>query len=183
MGEKPDSPTDPGAPRECDAVTPTLREFEQWAGEAFDRVTAGMDRAVLERLNLGVAVSPDTNVVREPDGTASFVLGTFTANQVLGKQVELYYGSFIEVHRSLQPGEWSEAIEEVVRHELRHFLEHLQGRRDLAVEETAERLQRQWRRRQLLGGGRGSLAPVLQPLLGLVLLVGLLFLLARWLAG
>jgi len=165
-------------------VTPTLTEFEQWAGSVFDQVTADMDPTVLERLNLGVAVSPETNVVRDSDGFESLVLGTFTTHPVLGRQVELYYGSFVAAHGSLQPWEWSDAIEAVIRHELRHFLEDLQGRRDLAREEVEERRHQRWLRlARETGGEGGTWAPLLKSVLALVLLLVIGFLLARLLSG
>jgi len=165
-------------------MQPTLSEFESLAGDAFDRVVTGLDSQTLERLNLGVAVSPDTNAQRDADGSVSFILGTFSNHPVLGRQVELYYGSFLEVHRSLQPWDWQDEIEAGVRHELRHFVEDLQGRRDLAIEEEEERrFQRLLRPAARPADWRDAARALAKPALALVVFLILAFFFARSLTG
>jgi len=136
-------------------MRPTLTEFEHLAGEAFDRATAALPEETMERLNLGLAVNPELRAAPEGDGSLTCVLGLFTSHPVLGNRVELYYGSFVEVHDDASRSRWESALDEVVRHELQHFLESLQGRRDLAVQETQaraeERLARGLARRAGLG--------------------------------
>ena len=165
-------------------MRPTLSEFEELAGEAFDQATAGIDADTIESLNLGVAVAREENRQRDPDGGVSYTLGTFVHHPILGRQVELYYGSFLAVHGSLQLREWQEEIESVVRHELQHFLEDLQGRRDLAKAEEEER-----RFRRMLGPANRPATwwdaglQLARPIVVVLVILGVAFLLARLIAG
>lgn len=175
------APTNSTAPTD---MHPSLSEFEQLAGEAFDAAVSNLDPAVLEKLNLGVAVSPEANESVDGSGAISLTLGTFSHHPVLGRQVELFYGSFIEAHGSLERWQWQSRIEQVIRHELQHFLEDLQGRRELAVEEQEERRLA----RLLRGVGRpatlgDALRQVASSGVGLLVLVGLAYLLARLLSS
>ena len=77
---------------------------------------------VFEDLNGGVVV--DESAYLHPARVADdlYILGTYTSDRILGRQVRLYYGSFIATI-----GHQEEALRRQIRDTLRHeFLHHLE---------------------------------------------------------
>ena len=82
---------------------------------------------VYEELNGNVVVDerPYLHPARVDDDL--YILGTYTVDPVLGRQIRIYYGSFIAVF-----GHNPEALKTHIREALRHeFLHHLESRAGL----------------------------------------------------
>jgi len=56
-----------------------------------------------------------------------YILGTYSVDPVMGKQIVLYYGSFVESLRDAGEAIYRTRIRETLRHEFRHHLETRAG--------------------------------------------------------
>ena len=103
---------------------------------------------VHEELNGGVLT--DRNAYLHPGRIEDdlYILGTYTNDPVMGKQIVLYYGSFMEVMGNAGSRAVRSQIRETLRHEFRHHLETRAGmfRRGTLVEEDAETMRRYYMR-------------------------------------
>ena len=117
----------------------------------FDRFTeiaeeelALLPEYVHEELNGGVLTDP--GMYLHPGRVADdlYILGTYTTDPVMGKQIVLYYGSFMATIRGAGEEEIRAKIRETLRHEFRHHLETRAGlfRKDTLIEEDAECMKR-----------------------------------------
>ena len=82
---------------------------------------------VFDELNGGVVV--DERPCLHPDRLADdlYILGTYTVDPVLGRQIRIYYGSF-----AMTGSQAPEAIRNRIRETLRHeFLHHMETRAGL----------------------------------------------------
>jgi hypothetical protein len=122
----------------------SLDEFTRLAEQLVDEIPPRLCRD----LNGGFVVLPE----EKRDGEF-LVLGEYVEDQVLGRLVALYYGSFAALLGGEAPGVWQEELRETIRHELRHHLEALAGVDDL-VREEVEALARFGEPRKPGGGPR-----------------------------
>ena len=100
----------------------------------FDRFSdmVGEELALLpeyvhEELNGGVLT--DRSAYLHPGRMADdlYILGTYSNDSVMGKQIVLYYGSFIAVMGNAGEQAFRAQIRETLRHEFRHHLETRAG--------------------------------------------------------
>ncbi len=101
----------------------TLDRFTEIAEEEL----ALLPEYVHEELNGGVLVDP--KVYRHPARRAEdlFILGTYTTDPVLGKQIVLYYGSFLVTGKNSTEESARGQIRDTLRHEFLHHLETRAG--------------------------------------------------------
>ena len=103
---------------------------------------------VYEELNGGVLVDAKTYLHPARVSDDLYILGTYTSDHILGKQIVLYYGSFA----ATMGGSPEEAIRQQIRATLRHeFLHHLETRAGLfgkgtLVEEDKENMRKYFMR-------------------------------------
>ena len=78
---------------------------------------------VHNELNGGVLV--DSATYLHPGRVADdlYILGTYNVDPILGKQIVIYYGSFIATLHDAPESVYREKIRETVRHEFLHHLE------------------------------------------------------------
>ncbi len=116
----------------------SIDEFEEMVKEEMDE----LPDYVHEDLNGGVLIDPA--VYLHPGRVADdlYILGTYSYGGIMGKQIVLYYGSFMRTMGSAP----AETIRRQVRETLRHeFLHHLETRAGLfykgtLIEEDRERM-------------------------------------------
>ena len=116
----------------------TFDEFEQTVREEMELLPDYVSR----ELNGGVLV--DAGAYLHPARMADdlYILGTYSNHPIFGKQIVLYYGSFLAAVQS----RGDEAVKMQVRETLRHeFLHHLETRAGLywkgtLVEEDRDRM-------------------------------------------
>lgn len=106
-----------------------LEEFSQYVTEILDQEIPPI---LLEGLNLGVIVSPKIEYSKE--GPQFIVMGHYVQNR-LGKQIILYYGSFLHFYEGKSTPAWKRKILATIKHELTHHIEALAGQEDLAKQE------------------------------------------------
>lgn len=113
----------------------TLEEFHL----VLEEIAGAMPQRLFERLNGGVNIreeallSPDS-VPEEP----RYILGQYHHYRVLGRWIDLYYGSFARSMQDADKKAWREQMDKVLRHELRHHLEDQAGETALREEDQKE---------------------------------------------
>ena len=118
----------------------TFDEFEEAVRQEID----ALPEYVKEELNGGVLV--DTAEYLHPQALAQdlYILGTYSNSWIYGKQIVLYYGSFMRT----MGGAPFEVIRSQIRDTLRYeFLHHMETRAGLfgkgtLIEEDAQRMMR-----------------------------------------
>ncbi len=113
-----------------------LGEFTQCVSAILDN---DIPPELLEGLNLGVIVSPDLK--KSKDGTGGIIMGVYVRNN-MGRQVILYYGSFLYMYENRSDKVWRRKILSTIKHELTHHIEALAGQEDLAWKERYEAYRR-----------------------------------------
>ena len=100
--------------------------FDEFAAIA-EEETAALPPYVYDELNGGVVV--DQNAYLHPARLEDdlYILGTYSSNPVMGKQIVLYYGSFTASLGTAGEAVYRAQIRETLRHEFRHHLETRAG--------------------------------------------------------
>ncbi len=101
----------------------TLDEFSEIVEEEMEL----LPDYVYDELNGGVIV--DENVYLHPGRMAEdlYILGTYSSDGILGKQIVLYYGSFMMTMGGMGKEAIRRQIRDTVRHEFQHHLETRAG--------------------------------------------------------
>ena len=116
----------------------TFDEFE----EAVRYELEQLPDYVYEELNGGVLV--DISAYLHPKALADdlYILGTYTNSYIYGKQIVLYYGSFMRTMGHAPESVIRKQIRDTIRHEFLHHLETRAGLfgKNTLVEEDRERM-------------------------------------------
>ena len=99
--------------------------FEE-AGRILDEVADSLPEEIYKDLNGGINLLPQE--VRDDNGLC--ILGRYFRG-VMGRYVEIYYGSFRAVFGRVSERKFREELSKTLRHELTHHLEGLAGDRSL----------------------------------------------------
>lgn len=100
-----------------------------------DTAVSRLPKEIFEGLNLGIGVVEGVKRQhRTASGNPAYILGEYRVSHAMGRGIVLYYGSFMRVYPDLEDeGQAFQLIEEVLKHELTHHLEHQAGARDLEI--------------------------------------------------
>ena len=122
----------------------TFEEFAQVTEEEL----ALLPDYVHEELNGGVLVDPDPYLHPGRMADDLYILGTYTNNHVMGKQIVLYYGSFLATMEHCSDEIWKDQIRETLRHEYRHHMETRAGLfyKGTLIEEDVEKMRKYYMR-------------------------------------
>lgn len=103
-----------------------LDSFDQFT-EVMEEEMRDLPDYVYKELNGGVLA--DKNVYLHPGRLADdlYILGTYSSSHIMGKQIILYYGSFVRTMRYASDEAVRRQIRETLRHEFRHHLETRAG--------------------------------------------------------
>ena len=97
-------------------------DFENFAKIVMEEVDI-LPEYVHNELNGGVLVDSSTYLHPGRVDDDLYILGTYSVDPVLGKQIVIYYGSFIATLQNASDSVYREKIRETVRHEFLHHLE------------------------------------------------------------
>jgi len=119
---------------EFDDNTLTFDEF----GEMLDEITTELPSELFAYLNGGVNLL--RHVLTHPESVNNnlFILGQYHAGGGMGRYINIYYGSFIQLYGRSGHNYIKKKLESVLRHELLHHLESLAGERDLEVKDAID---------------------------------------------
>ena len=99
--------------------------FEE-AGKMLDEAAEALPEEIFKELNGGVNLLPGT----KESGDGRWILGLYH-NDVMGRRVEIFYGSFIQLYGDLPPEQFRKKLVGTLHHELTHHIEGLAGDRTL----------------------------------------------------
>ena len=88
-----------------------------------DEEVALLPAYVHNELNGGVLVDSETYLHPGRVADDLYILGTYNVDPILGRQIVIYYGSFIATLRDAPESAYRKRIRETVRHEFLHHLE------------------------------------------------------------
>ena len=115
-----------------------LLTFDQ-VGEILDDLADAFPQVLFDGLNGGVNLLEDT--VPDPDFPEGemYILGEY-CDDLLGKYINLYYGSFAALAKSedWDADDWVDELQSTLAHELTHHLEALGGLHGLDDRDTLE---------------------------------------------
>lgn len=113
----------------------TLDEFTL----ALEEIAGSLPAKLFEHLNGGVNIREE--VLMSPDSVPEeprYILGQYHHYRVLGRWIDLYYGSFVRSLKDADEKAWKEQMDKVLRHELRHHVEDQAGESALRDEDKRE---------------------------------------------
>ena len=99
-------------------------------------------------LNGGVNVKEECRIHPESLHNELIILGEYCTDPYLGRLIHIYYGSFMRLYGTLDPGALKERVRKTVLHEFRHHLETMAGENGLAVQDALELADYRRRRRE-----------------------------------
>ena len=117
--------------------------FEQ-AGDLLDTLAESFPEALFDELNGGVNLLEEAVPDQEFPEARVYVLGEY-CNDLLGRYINLYYGSFAAMaeNEDWTEADWEEELRQTLSHELTH---HMEGRSGLhALEDKDEAEMASWR--------------------------------------
>lgn len=121
--------------------------FEDFAKIVMEEVNI-LPEYVHDELNGGVLV--DSSVYLHPGRVADdlYILGTYTVDPLLGKQIIIYFGSFTSTLQNASESVYRAKIRETVRHEFLHHLETKAGlfTRGTLIEEDDRKMMEYYKR-------------------------------------
>jgi hypothetical protein len=108
------------------------------AGALLDTLAGELPQEFYRELNGGVLLAPETK--RHPEarpGDPLYIMGEYLSGGALGRQVILYYGSFVRVLGDSPRADWEAELRVTLRHEFTHHIEALAGERGLEIKDAA----------------------------------------------
>ena len=105
-------------------------------GEILDELACELPAAFYEKLERGICVLSRVKFHTAAPGLC--VMGEYERDPVMGRQIVIYYGSFLRVLGNAPEDEWRTEMRRVLRHEFRHHMEGLAGQRDLEIEDERQ---------------------------------------------
>ena len=113
----------------------TLEEFHL----ALEEIAGRLPKQLFDRLNGGVNIREE--VCMSPESVPQelrYILGKYHHYRVLGRWIDLYYGSFARAFANADEHTWRQEMDRVLRHELRHHMEDQAGENTLREEDKRD---------------------------------------------
>ena len=113
-----------------------ILSFDQ-VGDLLDELAEEFPEAFYRELNGGISLLPEA--VEDPQGEDLYIMGEY-CNDMMGKYINLYYGSFAALARQEDWTEedWEEELYTTLAHEFTHHMEGLAGERGLEIKDELE---------------------------------------------
>ena len=121
--------------------------YEAFA-DLVDEIAGSLPEAFFRDLNGGVNVKEECRIHPESLHNELIILGEYCTDPYLGRMIHIYYGSFMRLYGTLDPGALKERVRKTVLHEFRHHLETMAGENGLAVQDALELADYRRRRRE-----------------------------------
>lgn len=112
--------------------------FEQ-AGDLLDELAESFPEALFDGLNGGVNLQEDAVPDQEFPKGQVYILGEY-CNDLLGRYINLYYGSFAAMaeNEDWTEEDWEQELRQTLSHELTHHMEGRSGLHALDDKDEAE---------------------------------------------
>jgi predicted Zn-dependent protease with MMP-like domain len=109
----------------------SFAEFNRILSEAADE----MPPDFFTGLNGGIRLMPEWKMHPEAVHGNLYILGEYHFDSVMGRNIVLYYGSFMRTYGNLDGNLLRERITHTLKHEFRHHLESMGGTKELEIED------------------------------------------------
>ncbi|MFV0362277.1 MAG: metallopeptidase family protein [Suipraeoptans sp.] len=109
----------------------SIEEFR----EMLDELAAEIPAEFYVDLNGGILLKEEVKIHPKSRGEDLKIMGEYVRSRYMGRLINIYYGSFMEVYGNLSYNVLRERVNDTLRHELTHHLESLAGYKDLEVED------------------------------------------------
>ncbi len=104
--------------------------------DILDRLVEEYPEELLDSLNGGILLLEEA--LPDPDaGEDVYIMGEYCWDE-MGRYINLYYGSFVELLAEEDEGVWADELRITLRHELTHHVEGLAGERSLEHKDSAQ---------------------------------------------
>lgn len=113
-----------------------ILSFEQ-VGDLLDQMAEEFPEAFYQDLNGGISLLPE--VVEDPAGEDLYIMGEY-CNDMMGRYINLYYGSFAALaeREDWTEEDWEDELYTTLSHEFTHHVEGLAGERGLEIRDQLE---------------------------------------------
>lgn len=102
------------------------------AGDLLDQMAEEFPEEFYRDLNGGISLLPQA--VEDPAGEALYIMGEY-CNDMMGRYINLYYGSFAALaeQENWTEEDWEDELYTTLSHEFTHHVEGLAGERGLEI--------------------------------------------------
>jgi len=109
------------------------------AQDILDEVAEGLPQEFYKELNGGISLLPDVRKSREPWADSLYILGQYAHTQSMGRYIEIYFGSFLQVFgEDVSREKLAKELRKTLLHEFTHHLESLAGENALEKEDERQ---------------------------------------------
>ena len=121
-----------------------ILSFDQ-VGDLLDEMAEKFPEEFYQDLNEGISLLPEA--VEDPAGEDLYIMGEY-CNDMMGRYINLYYGSFAALaeQENWTEEDWEDELYTTLSHEFTHHVEGLAGERGLEIKDELEL--EQYRREQ-----------------------------------
>lgn len=107
------------------------------AGDLLDQMAEEFPEEFYRDLNGGISLLPQA--VEDPAGEALYIMGEY-CNDMMGRYINLYYGSFAALaeQENWTEEDWEDELYTTLTHEFTHHVEGLAGERGLEIRDQLE---------------------------------------------
>ena len=113
-----------------------ILSFDQ-AGDLLDEMAEEFPEEFYAQLNGGISLLPEAK--EDPEGEDLYIMGEY-CNDMMGRYIVLYYGSFAALARleDWTEEDWEDELYTTLSHEFTHHMEGLAGERGLEIRDELE---------------------------------------------
>ena len=113
-----------------------ILSFDQ-AGDLLDEMAEEFPEEFYAQLNGGISLLPEAK--EDPEGEDLYIMGEY-CNDMMGRYIVLYYGSFAALARleDWTEEDWEDELYTTLSHEFTHHIEGLAGERGLEIRDELE---------------------------------------------
>ena len=106
-------------------------------GELLDEMAEEVPEEFYQELNGGISLLPEA--MEDPQGEELYIMGEY-CNDMMGKYINLYYGSFAALaqQENWSEEDWEDELYTTLAHEFTHHIEGLAGERGLEIKDELE---------------------------------------------
>ncbi|MCF0146414.1 MAG: metallopeptidase family protein [Eubacterium sp.] len=109
--------------------------FEE-VGNMLDDILETIPQKYLRDLNGGIALSRAVRHNKAIPSNNYYTLGQYIVDPVLGRRIEIFYGSFSRVYGHVNEACMRKELRRVLLHEIQHHVEYLAGDKTLVLEDA-----------------------------------------------
>ena len=113
-----------------------ILSFDQ-VGDLLDEMAEAFPEEFYRELNGGISLLPEA--LEDPQGEELYIMGEY-CNDMMGKYINLYYGSFaaLAAKENWTEEDWEDELYTTLSHEFTHHIEGLAGERGLEIRDELE---------------------------------------------